>query len=145
MERRVRVYFRIGKAEGPRVLLVLLARDERRGFMLDDIGDCVQHFSRKGGSVESSRMVLNGEAIKLSLQADKLMNSLAYALDGLVLIQHAGGRLIRVEAGINDGLESPAAAVRDYRKTVGLRFDESNPEILLRRKQKRSRLGVQAR
>src|SRR5580658_9145292 len=145
MERRVCIRFRTGKAEGPRMLLVLLARHERRGFMLDDIGDCVQHFSRKGGSVESSRMVLNGEAIKLSLQADKLMNSLAYAFDGLVFIQHSGGRLIRVEIGVNDGLESPAASVRDYRKTVRLRFDESNPEVLLRRKQKRSCLGVQAR
>ena len=113
--------------------------------MLDDIGDCVQHFSRKGGGVESSRVVLNGEAIKLSLQADKLMNSLAYAFDGLVFIQHAGGRLIRVKIGVDDGLESPATSVRDYREAVRLRFDQSNPEILFCREQKRSCLGVQAR
>ena len=82
----MRIRFRTGKAEGPRMLLVLLARHERRGFMLDDIGDCVQHFSRKDGGVESSRVILNGEAIKLILQADKLMNRMTYAFHGLLSI-----------------------------------------------------------
>ena len=67
--------------------------------MLHDVGDCVQHLPEEGTGVESSRVVLNGLTIKLILQGDELINCPAYAFNRLVFVQHAGGRLVRVEVG----------------------------------------------